>query len=47
MKADEDRYSKTTIAHLKHVFLWNIYMYFDALGAIGCHGCHGVMERSY
>ena len=36
MLPDEEKYSKTMIVHLKHIFYSKfICMYFDAVGAMG------------
>ena len=38
MKADEDKYSKPTIVHLKHVFYGKYTCIFMPSGVVGCHG---------
>ena len=38
MKADKDKYSKTTIVHLKHVFYGKYTCIWMPWGAVGCHG---------
>ena len=47
MKADKDKYSKTTIVHLKHVFYGKYIYVFGCLGVPwGVVECHGVISST-